>query len=284
MEDLESNQSPKLEEQNPKLLSTAPMETSINKSLSKLNKPKKNTGLMVAIMVAVLGVGFGTFGVIFGLEKSSEAELLNNDNVEKEQVIEGLRDQVANCENDGKPCGENDASIIRTMKRLDEGKCLNSEIGGPWLINDSGSALPILTTVDAAGEVQVSVDWDALKEECGYVDSIGAGSWWDARIKINTSGPVVDMLTGSFGNGCGYDTLLLLIEDGTVEYVPIRKAAIQEGTIRTYGKVPGVENVVKLYTATHMGLYSSRRLVAQRADGDYYDLTTILMETGDYEW
>lgn len=89
---------------------------------------------------------------------------MNNDNVEKEQVIEGLRDQVANCENDGKPCGENDASIIRTMKRLDEGKCLNSEIGGPWLINDSGSALPILTTVDAAGEVQVSVDWDALKE------------------------------------------------------------------------------------------------------------------------
>lgn len=283
MEDLESNQSPKLEEQNPKLMSAAPMETPINKSLPKLNKPKKNAGLIVAIIVAVLGVGVGIFGVIFGLEKSSEAERLNNDDAEKEQMIEGLRDQVANCGNDGKPCGENDVSIIRTMKSLDEGKCLNSEIEGPWLITDDRSALPIWIKVDADGGAQVSVDWDALREECGYADSIGTGSR-DASIKINTSGPVVDLLNGDFGDGCGSDTLLLLIEDGTVEYVPIRKAVAKEGTIQTYGKVPGVEDVVKLYTATHMGLYSSRRLVAQRADGDYYDLTTILMETGDYEW
>ncbi len=102
----------------------------------------------------------------------------------------------------------------------------------------------------------------------------------------NFTKDIVDVFLGGFGQDASNDTLFFLMEDGTVEYVPIRMALLNNAnTISSYGAIPSVTDIVKLYnaqasSAPSMSGYATT--LAQKADGTFYDLSTLLSSTGNY--
>lgn len=77
----------------------------------------------------------------------------------------------------------------------------------------------------------------------------------------------------------GYDItwacLFILMEDGSVEYIPLYDA-IRDNNIKSYGKINDIENITNLYSVcakkkgSPIGGFQS--IIAQKSDGSFYDL------------
>lgn len=99
---------------------------------------------------------------------------------------------------------------------------------------------------------------------------------------LSFSKNVVDILAGYATNGIGSSgVFFFLMEDGTVEYLPLYKA-FSDDNIKSYGPIKGVEGVIKLYEAAKEpkegdfgGNYA---ILAQNKDGKIYDLSKILID------
>ena len=74
----------------------------------------------------------------------------------------------------------------------------------------------------------------------------------------------------------GSSTILFLMDDGAVEYIPI-ECAIKEG-FRSYGKIKDVDGVISLQqTYANTGYEGGSLTVAVlKANGEFYDLYTKL--------
>lgn len=83
------------------------------------------------------------------------------------------------------------------------------------------------------------------------------------------------------------DYTLSLMNNGTVEYIPVYQALSTSGIdgLVSYGTLQGVENVIKFYTAYAMvgltGNYSTTLI--QTEDGTLYDLGPIINSTNNNE-
>ncbi len=106
---------------------------------------------------------------------------------------------------------------------------------------------------------------------------------------------IADVFYGGYGqNGPYNDTIFILLEDGTVEYMPLihmfnapatTEKALGEAaiTVKSYGKLDGVSDVVKFSMAeVDDGFGGYGTTMAIKSDGSFYDLSTILEETGNY--
>ena len=96
---------------------------------------------------------------------------------------------------------------------------------------------------------------------------------------------IADVFYGSHGqNGPFGDTIFILLEDGSVEYIPLVHAFKESvATIKSYGKLDGVSDVVKFsMAAVEDGFSGYGTTIAIKSDGSFYDLSTILEETGNY--
>lgn len=116
----------------------------------------------------------------------------------------------------------------------------------------------------------------------GWVTSLDSTTY-EMR-DINFTKKVVDIFFGGIGQDASGDTILFLMEDGTVEYLPLKKAyATNNESLNSYGSLPGISNIVKFYSAnanSQMG--SGITILAQDNEGNLYDLSTTLRETGNY--
>ena len=247
-------------------------------------KPSKRKFTLVAVTaIGLIGIAVGIVGIIIISMKNSETARLEQQIIEKDVIIAEL--QKAPTEND-KDAAENGTSAINRnpLLHLDAGKCLNCYDTPPtWSIVDGLSGKPFAfprgfnLTTDGS-KVMGTISWDELSgiySPYFKIEKTGIES-----IEINFSTKVNDIYASGFGQVIGYETLLFLMEDGTVEYIPVVKA-MQEKMSQSCGKIPGVENIVKFYTTSG---YGGVNLLGQRADGDYYNLSTILLDIGDYQY
>ena len=255
----------------------------------KLSSPKMSKGTrmkVILVAIALLGAGIGIAGLVLYFEKGSETDPLIKQIAEKDAIIVELQETLAECSK-----GLTDISNAATnthknsLLHIDAGKCLNCEIPIDSIISGvTGFSSNLfshirLNTSTISDATIMWVSWDALNAYYSYTNSTNTvKTGTEYNVKIDLSGKAVDVLVGSLGNGLGGETLLFLMEDGTVEYIPVIKA-MQEGKFQSYGKIPDVESVVKFYTAHN---YGGAAPLAQRADGDYYDLGVSLSNTGNY--
>lgn len=250
--------------------------------------PKRTITIVVLIFVSVIGIMVGGTGLVLCFRKGSEADFLEKQIAEKGTIIDELRKTLTEC---GESVAENSSETAiaprNSLLHLDEGKCLNCEIPIDSIIGKAASfssdlfSSIQLNTSTASDATFMWVSWDALNEYYSYTGTTKiakTGTEWN--VKIDLLGKAVDGLIESFGNGLGGETLFFLMEDGTVEYIPIIKA-VQEGKFQSFGKIPGVESVVKFYTAHN---YGGSVPLAQRVDGDYYDLSVSVSDTGNYQY
>ena len=96
---------------------------------------------------------------------------------------------------------------------------------------------------------------------------------------------IKDIFYGGVGQDASGDIILFLMDDGTVEYIPVYQALSTSGIdgLVSYGALQGVEDVIKFYTAYAMvgltGNYSTTLI--QTEDGTLYDLAPIINDASN---
>lgn len=91
---------------------------------------------------------------------------------------------------------------------------------------------------------------------------------------------VVDIFFGSMGQSSSGDTLFILLEDGTVEYIPIvHMFNHTQAEVTSYGRIDGINDVAKFILSSTSGGVTT---LAVKSDGTFYDLWYALKDTGNY--
>lgn len=112
-------------------------------------------------------------------------------------------------------------------------------------------------------------------------------NWTSTETNLNSSiikfdKKIIDVFFGGMGQSASGDTLFILLEDGTVEYIPIVHMFNHvQGTPVSYGKINGVTDVTKFVLSTNSAGTSVTTL-ALKSDGTFYDLWYALKDTGNY--
>ncbi len=100
--------------------------------------------------------------------------------------------------------------------------------------------------------------------------------------KISFTKKIIDVFFGGMGQDMSGDTLFILLEDGTVEYIPLVHVFNSEHeTMSSFGTITGVTDVTKFVMAENNGGTSVTTL-AIKSDGTFYDLWYALKDTGNY--
>lgn len=99
-------------------------------------------------------------------------------------------------------------------------------------------------------------------------------------VKVNFDKKITDVFYGGMGQSSSRDTLFILLEDGTVEYIPIVHMLIHaQEELESYGKIDGVSDIVKFSLSnTSNGVTT----LAIKKDGSFYDLYYALKDSKYY--
>lgn len=117
-----------------------------------------------------------------------------------------------------------------------------------------------------------SLGWMTMNEE---TCAASGEREFEKRGELSFDQEVSDYIIGGFGQEQSHDTILFLMKDGTVEYIPIKKGytGVLTENVKSFGKISGVKDVIKLYQVS-AGSYVT--VLAQQADGSFYDLNESL--------
>lgn len=261
------------------------------KTASKVKK-KHGKGVLIGFLVflMLIGVGFGVTGmVLWWQEKNKPIEKIIE---ERTGVVEKIT--------------EVDKTTTAGDLKLSDEKWINTD-GLPTVWSESvgfngvgyapmfdvyireiASGTPMCETDGAyeqrETELLVRVDWQVLYE---YFDMTKQGenkSVEDLVIAGIDAQHVVSVERGLFGNGLGNETILFLMDDGTVEYMPLHRVA-EDGVVRSYGKIKGVEDVISLKMVySSPGCGGGSTVIAQKANGEFYDLHELLEAQNAWGW
>ncbi len=248
-------------------------------NVSKNKKIKKSAvAIAMLVVIAMGGVGFGVYNLVVSSSRIAELE---GQVADRDETIAKLKQEGDENEQPETPA-ENADDLAKNLLisrpeqylgndnqpfiyelRSDFGEFfvhLERQVGGPV----EGPEGDILMPTKLSGEIRRTQFNNLERTEEFEITGINANQ-------------VADVFVGGFGNGMGDETMLFLMEDGTVEYMPIMKA-YEEKSYHSYGKIPGVENVIKFMHGdySHIPYGPYRNVFAQRADGKFYSLAEIL--------
>lgn len=233
-----------------------------------VKKPKTGLHVFVGILVGLvlcLGVGFILYTQDF-LQFSTTVQKDNTDsNSETQTEPDTSEDTVVNLHFDSTKVTNSDAaSYTLTLPTHADG------------INISLDATQMIATVSVNRNLvnqSYTLGWVTATEDYVYEPH-----------EISFGQKVVDIFFGGIGQDASGDTILFLMEDGSVQYIPVRPAiSTNLDNLNSYGALPSVSNIVKFYAANaNRQLGSGVTILAQDNDGNIYDLSSILQETGNY--
>ena len=119
------------------------------------------------------------------------------------------------------------------------------------------------------------LNWDTI----GVVE----GTVEDKTITFNQG--IKDIYVGGIGQDMSGDIILFLMDDGTIEYIPVYKALVTSGVdgLISYGTLQDLKDIVKFYSvgAIRNPVGSSVTILAQTKDGTLYDLAPIINGTNN---
>lgn len=273
-----------------------PMSSPIMKS--KVCKPK-NKLLPVVLILAILtlaGIGISVFTFAQISDKDTEIARLRS-----ELANQGITIPTTPDDNDNNPSDDQPAitpairaEVLSTIPGgliLSEAKNLNTSYNMLYSINssfgsDGTSALPAFSAGLSLSTnlSSLTLNWDLIKTF--YPNLNITKSSTEEFTDLGLSGKPTDLLLTGFGQAVGDETLFFIMADGTVEYIPLAKA-IQDNNIKSYGKLPNVSNVIKFYDGSSCPAEGytgcGHQALAQRADGNYYELYDAVKITGNFD-
>ena len=230
---------------------------------------KSRTGLHL-----IVGVLFGIIicvGVIFAIYELGYLTFSDT-----EEKVDSDNDNTNNNEQT-----KEDTSAISLD--FDTSKVINGNENIYRLVNNNNT---IYITLDETRKiVTLNYNRKILSDKYGLNwDTTGIDENIYENKQITFEKEIKDVCFGLIGQDTA-DYILFLMEDGTVEYIPLYQALSTNGTdgLVSYGVLQGIEDVVKFYTAYAIvgmtGNYST--IIAQTKDGTLYDLSPIINNTSD---
>lgn len=121
--------------------------------------------------------------------------------------------------------------------------------------------------------VTIEVNWEFVNSY--YNINVARNDNETFTLELNAN--VIDLAFGHPTNLSSDTVLLMLLDDGSVAYMPLAKA-LQSRNIKGYGKLDDIDNVVKFYQADVTESYeTSATTLAQRDDGEIIDLRSRLL-------
>ena len=215
-----------------------------------------NTGLIIAIVILLLVcVGMGTF-IAFDTDKTSKE---NTKTTEKNEVAET-----------NKKC-QNVSYDLKTS-----GYGLSATGGGISISTDKSRK-----------SVRISYNGATISNTFGLGWVTGADTGIYELIDTKTfDKKISQILIDGSGQSASTLAVLYLMEDGTVEYVPILKdittnwgQADNTKKFNSYGKLDEIKDIISLIPADGDGYHT---VLARKADGTVTDLSNIFQKTGNF--
>jgi len=243
----------------------------------KSPKPK-NKLLPVVIILAILTLaGLGT-SIYFGIHSSNQASEISD--LKSELDSQKPSDQPSTPENPENPDDPNDNTndVSQILAQVPGNLVIKSNdiaysIGVSYTNSDMYAMSYRWSFYDNNGIM--TIYWDNLADNFNPNNKTGAE-------EITAFGPaegqVIDVVFGHFGNGSGNEAILFLMNDGTIEYVPYY-LALKENNFRSRGKLENINGIIRLLdvnASNPNGVGGYRTVLAQRADGALYDLSSTI--------
>ncbi len=190
------------------------------------------------------------------------------------QVEENEKAKTNNDENN-----ESEENVDNNSLDFDTSKIVNSTADSYELQNYNGTIDVIL---DETREIAtLSFNRKTLSDTYGLNwDTTGVVEGTVEEKTITFTQGVKDVFVGGIGQDISGDVILFLMDDGTVEYIPVYKALSSNGIdgLISYGTLNDLKDVVKFYSvgAIRNPVGSSVTILAQTKDGTLYDLNPII--------
>ena len=248
---------------------------------------EKRSRIIISILAIFLVIS-GTLAVYFAVNfKRTVNEVAINYN--KIEDLNNKLEQVSDIENN-EEIQANEKIVYKYTPDFENGKCLNAEENNIYTLTRHAEFQNYYIQAyvkDSGNNVQLSVEWNAIKNMFPKIKNELSGN---KEYSINNfSSKVVDIYIYGWGQSVGYESLFFLMEDGTVEYMPIFTAC-KENNFKSYGKIAGIENIVDIvsggvkYSIDDSGAGAGwASIFAINSDGNYYDIGKILMKTEYYD-
>ena len=222
---------------------------------------------LIGILIAAIIIGTG-FGVKWEVDSFNAKYNTPIENHLKEVEEETVNDEI---------------------KELDLEKCLNTENITYSNISENNSDLGLDMEINSDKKsITLNFDWNKFGPIVGTPGS-------NHSIQITGFSKTIDnTFIGIIGQSEYGLKLIYLMEDKTLEYTSLFEndnlnytyeystdGKITGEHFETYGKIDGINSIVKLYNAdafpsdAPVGGYKT--ILAQKADGSFYDLAKILM-------
>ena len=214
--------------------------------------------LLVILIILVLGMG----GYLVYDKVLSKEEV-------KEEKVEDKTGEVKEIENTISKDETKDTSASSMI--LDGRKCINNK-GAEYYLS-SNTSINGLNITYYDNSLNVSVEPSLIKNIYNDIQINDAKSY-----NISLSKRAVDIYLDGFGQSVGYETLFILMEDGTVEFVPLYYA-FKNNNFQSY-KLDGVENIIKFISVS--AGRAGHSVLAQKPDGTFYDISLMLLDTQYY--
>lgn len=229
-----------------------------------MENKKEGKGLVTVIVIL-------TILLVCALGSTAYFYLKSNENAGKETVV------TKSDKTDVNTPGEKEET--NTIIQFAGSKSLNSD-SKDYVLACQGNAGIYVTVNSTQQELTFSFTPKRVVEN--YLLN-----WTSTETNLNSSvikfdKKIIDVFFGGMGQSTSGDTLFILLEDGTVEYIPIvHMFNHAQGAPISYGKINGVTDVTKFVLSTNSAGTSVTTL-AIKSDGTFYDLWYALKDTGNY--
>lgn len=239
---------------------------------------RKNIYIIIFVFTTITAV---CIAIYFKVNSNTKINNLEKELGEAKNKIQQIELEEKN--NDIMSNSEEKIEEIRP--KIDENNCINKAENTAYYVRRNvnfNNALKCYLEHD--GSVKIEVNYDNISTIYGNYVEINKSNNTTTKLE-DFDKNVVDVYIGGFGHTVGNEVLFFLLEDGTVEFMPIAHA-LQNNTIKSYGKLDGVSDVIEFITGNANIVNGSgwATTYAVRKDGSFYDLNTIInLKDNNYE-
>ena len=251
-------------------------------------KSKLGLGIFIGVLIGLI-IGLSGF-IIYDkvIENDKDKQEIKKDNIQKKD--DETDDKIDNTPSDNKNNNDGTELTDFDITKFDNTKpAINGDKEMAYKLTSNPIAnigLSIRLNNDKRSAT-ITINWSKYFEIYGI--SITTGETREYNV-TNFNKNIKDVYISGFGGGTGYETAFYIMEDGTVEYTPIKYALGNNGSssttiLKSYGQIPGVSGVVKMVIAEEYCLYNSScvglpyNILGIKSDGSFYDISKILNES-----
>lgn len=248
-----------------------------------MEEGKKKNNVVLIVLVVLLGLAcLGMSAYIFmdkNQDKSTKSSTTNTK--VKEEQNNDTSDDSTTKDNTKDNVNTQDTQNTQNTVLFDNSKSLNTT-GNTYSLHCSGPAGIFVSVNTDPKEMTFNFTPSRVVEY--YPLNWSSSSTYVSSSVIRFDKKIVDLFFGGMGQDATSDTLFILLEDGTVEYIPLVHMFqhAQDAPV-SYGKVPGVSGVTKFIMSNVTSGYTGWvTTLAIRSDGSFYDMSEALKNTGNY--